>query len=45
MTCVGHVDIWERRDVHTRFWRGDLREGNRLEHVSIDERIILKYTF
>jgi hypothetical protein len=45
MTCVGHVDIWERRDVHTRFWRGDLREGNHLEHVSIDERITLKYTF
>jgi len=29
------------------YWvlEGDLRERNHLEHVSIDGRIILKYTF
>jgi len=31
MTWVGHVDIGERGDVHTRFWRGDMRERNHLE--------------
>jgi hypothetical protein len=45
MMWVGHVDIWEKRDVHTGFWRGDLRERNHLEHISIDGKIILKYTF
>jgi hypothetical protein len=40
MTWVRHVGIWERGDVHTGFWRGDPRERNHLEHISIDGRII-----
>jgi len=35
---TGHV---ARRDVHTRFWWGNLREGDHLEDLSIDWRIIL----
>jgi hypothetical protein len=31
-----------RRDVHTGFWWGDLREGDHLGDPGIDGRIILK---
>jgi hypothetical protein len=30
--------------VHTGFWWGILREGNHLEDLFVDERIILKLT-
>jgi hypothetical protein len=33
------------REVHTRFWRGDLREGDHLGEAGIDGRIILKWIF
>jgi hypothetical protein len=31
--------------VHTGFWWGDLREGDRLGDQGIDARIILKWIF
>jgi len=31
--------------VHTGFWWGDLREGERLEGLGIGGRIILKWVF
>jgi hypothetical protein len=34
--------VWGRRDVHTGFWWGDLREGGNLEDLGINGRIILK---
>jgi len=34
-----------RRDVHTEFWWGNLRERDHLEDLSIDERITLKWIF
>jgi hypothetical protein len=31
--------------VHTGFWWGNLREGDHLEDLGIDERIIIKWIF
>jgi hypothetical protein len=41
----GHVALLGRRDVHTEFWCGNLREGDHLEDKGIVGRIILKYIF
>jgi hypothetical protein len=36
---MGRGDIyWVRREVHTGFWWGDLREGDHLEDPGVDER-------
>jgi hypothetical protein len=32
-------------EVHTGFWWGDLREGDHLERLGVDGRIILKWIF
>jgi hypothetical protein len=32
-------------ELHTGFWWGNLREKDHLEDISIDWRIILKWTF
>jgi hypothetical protein len=40
---MGHV--WDRRDVHTGFWWGDLREGDHLQDLGGNWRIILKSIF
>jgi hypothetical protein len=34
-----------KREVHTGFWWGDLREGDHLGDSGIDGRIILKWIF
>jgi hypothetical protein len=34
-----------RREVHTGFWWGSLRERDRLEDAGVDERIILTWIF
>jgi hypothetical protein len=31
--------------VHTGFWWGDLREGDHLEDLGVDRRILLKWIF
>jgi hypothetical protein len=35
----------ERKDLHTEFWWGDLRERDELEGPDIDGRIILNCIF
>jgi hypothetical protein len=40
---IGHV--WGRREVHTGFWWGDLREGAHLGDPGVDGRIILRRIF
>jgi hypothetical protein len=37
--------LWARREVHTGFWWGDLREGDHLEDPGVHEMIILKWIF
>jgi hypothetical protein len=37
--------IWRAGEVHTGFWWGDLTEGNHLENLGIDGRIIVKWIF
>ena len=37
--------VWETVEVHIGFWWGDLRKRDHLEVLSVDGRIILKYTF
>jgi len=34
--------VWERGEVHTGFWRGDLRKRHHFDHLGVDGRIILK---
>jgi hypothetical protein len=34
-----------KREVHTGFWWGDLREGDHLGDTGVDGRIILKQIF
>jgi hypothetical protein len=35
--------VWGKREVHTGFWWGDLREGDHLGDPGVDGRIILKW--
>jgi hypothetical protein len=35
--------VWERGDLPTGFWRGNLKETNCLEDLGIGDRIILKW--
>ena len=43
MSWVGHIALWERQEVHAGFWWGDLREGDYLEYLGSDEKMILKW--
>jgi hypothetical protein len=37
--------VWAWGDMHTGFWREDLKEGEHLENPGEDEMIILKWIF
>jgi hypothetical protein len=37
--------VRETGEVHTAFWRGDLRERDHLEDLGVDVRIILNWIF
>jgi hypothetical protein len=37
--------VWGKREVHTGFWWGDLRDGDHLGDPGVDGRIILKWIF
>jgi hypothetical protein len=37
--------VWERGEVHTGFWWGNLRERDDLEDMGVNGRIILKWNF
>jgi len=41
----GALCMYGRGEVHTGFWRGDLRERHHFEHLGVDGRIILKRIF
>jgi hypothetical protein len=45
MRWEGHLARMGKREVHTLFWCGDLREGNHLEDPVVDGRLILKRIF
>jgi hypothetical protein len=45
MRWVGHLALIGKREVHTGFWLGDLREGGHLGDSGVDGRIILKLIF
>ena len=40
---AGLEHAWWRREVHTRFWRGDLKGGDHLEDPGLEGRIILRW--
>jgi hypothetical protein len=37
--------VWGKREVHTGFWWGDLREDDHLGDPGVGGRIILKWIF
>jgi hypothetical protein len=37
--------VWGKREMHTGFWWGDLRECDHLGDPGVDGRIILKWIF
>jgi hypothetical protein len=45
MRLVGHVDLWGRGEVYTRFWWGNLRETDHMEDPGVDGKIILGWIF
>jgi hypothetical protein len=38
----GMYHIWGKREVHTGFWWGEVREGDHLKDPGVDVRKILK---
>jgi hypothetical protein len=45
MRWAGHVARTEKKEMHTGFCWGDLREGDHLGGTGVDGRIILKWIF
>jgi len=45
MRRAGHVALVGRREVHTEFWLGNMKERAHLEDLGVDGRIILKWIF
>ena len=45
MRWAGHVARIGRRELHTGFWWGNLRERDHWEDLGIDGRIILTFIF
>ena len=45
MKLAGMRHVWETGEVHTGCWWGDLRESDHLEDLSIDEKMVLKWSF
>jgi hypothetical protein len=45
MRWAVHVARIGKREVHTGFWWGDVREGDHLGDPDMDGRIILKWIF
>jgi hypothetical protein len=45
MRRAGHVARMGRREVHTGFWWGYLREGDHMGDPGVDGKIILKWIF
>jgi hypothetical protein len=41
----GACSTYGGREVHTRFWQGNLRENDHLEDPGVDGRIILRWIF
>jgi hypothetical protein len=39
------LHIWGKREVHTGFWWGDLKEGDNLGEPDVDGRMTLKWIF
>jgi hypothetical protein len=37
--------VWATREVHRGVWWGDLREGDHLEDLGINGRMVLKLIF
>jgi len=42
---AGHITQWGRGETHTRFWWGDMREGDYFEDQGVDGRLILNCIF
>jgi hypothetical protein len=41
----GMRHVWETGVLHTGLLCGDLKEGDHLQHIGVDWRILLKWTF
>jgi hypothetical protein len=37
--------VWGTGEVYTEFWWGNLREGDHLEDLGVDDRIRLRWLF
>jgi hypothetical protein len=42
---VGHYVVWGTGEVHPGLWWGDVREGDHLEDLGVEGRLILKWIF